>query len=109
MAADLKHRLEQMDYNIVGICNNEKDALKKCKETNPNLVLISFILKGDLDGIETAQIIHNIYKIPHIYITDKYDKKTFKKAETTNPYCILTKPFDDTELKNSIQMVILNL
>jgi len=109
VAADLKHRLEQMDYNIVGICNNGKDALKKCKETNPNLVLIALILKGDQDGIETAQIIHNIYKIPHIIITGKYDKKTFKKAETTHPYCILTKPFDDTELKNTIQMAILNL
>jgi len=103
MAADLKQRLESMGYNIVGIASKGKDAIKKCKETNPDLILMDIFIKGDIDGIETAQTIRNIYNIPHIYLTGNYDNTIFKRAATTLPHGYITKPFDDTGLQNAIE------
>jgi DNA-binding NarL/FixJ family response regulator len=91
-----------MDFNVVGICSNGLDAMKKCRETNPELVLMDIMLKGDLNGIETANNIKKIYKIPHIYLTAFYDKTMVERAKTTNPSSYINKPFDNTELKNAI-------
>ena len=107
VAEDLKQRLESMGYNIVGIASNGKDAIKKCKDTNPDLILMDIILKGNIDGIKTAQNIIKHHNIPHIYLTGNYDKKIMKKAKTTQPSSYITKPFDDSEIQNAIQMAFI--
>jgi CheY-like chemotaxis protein len=107
VATDLKQRLESMGYNMVGIVSNGKDAIKKCKETNPDLILMDIVLKGDIDGIKTAQNISKHYNIPHIYITGNYDNTIMKKAKTTQPISYITKPFDDKGIQNTIEMAFI--
>jgi CheY-like chemotaxis protein len=106
VATDLKIRLGIMGYNIVGIASEGKDAIKKCRETKPDLILMDILLKGNIDGIETARIINKLFNIPFIYLTGNYDKAIFKIAETTKPSSYLTKPFDSTELKTAIKTAI---
>jgi DNA-binding NarL/FixJ family response regulator len=106
VATDLKIRLEIMSYTIVGIVSNGKDAIKKCRETRPDLILMDILLKGNIDGIETAQIINKLFNIPFIYLTGNYDKAIFKRAETTKPSGYLNKPFDGTELQTAIKTAI---
>jgi CheY-like chemotaxis protein len=98
VAEDLKQRLENLGYNIVGITAKGRDAIKKCRETRPDLILMDILLKGNIDGIKTAQIINKLFNVPFIYLTGNYDKAIFKRAETTKPSDYLTKPFDGTEL-----------
>lgn len=95
-----------MGYNIVGIASSGEDAIKKCGKINPDLVLMNINLKGDIDGIETAQQIRNVYNIPFIYITGYFDNKSMERAATTLPRGYLTKPFEDTEIQNAIEMAI---
>jgi CheY-like chemotaxis protein len=92
-----------MGYIIVGIASDDKDAIKKCKETNPDLILMDIVLKGNIDGIKTAQNIIKHHNIPHIYLTGNYDKTIIKKAKTTQPSSYITKPFDDIEIQNAIE------
>ena len=54
-AQDLKYRLERLGYIVVGTAGSGEEAIKKAKETYPDLILVDISLKGEMDGIETAQ------------------------------------------------------
>ena len=105
VARDIKERLENMDYNVLDIVSNGEDAIRKSNETKPDVVLMDVVLKGDLDGIETAQKIQ-ANNIPIIYVTAYYDNETLKRAATTSPSGFILKPFDDVGLDTSIQLAL---
>jgi DNA-binding NarL/FixJ family response regulator len=106
VARDIKERLEHMDYNVLDIVSNGEDAIRKSNETKPDVVLMDVVLKGDLDGIETAQKIQSHNNVPIIYITAYYDNKTLKRAATTLPSGFILKPFDDVGLDTSIRLAL---
>ena len=106
VARDIKERLEHMDYNVLDIVSNGEDAIKKSYETKPDVVLMDIVLKGKLDGIETAQKIQASDNIPIIYVSAYYDNKTLKRAATTLPSGFILKPFDDVGLDTSIQLAL---
>jgi len=106
VASDLKQRLEKLGYKIVDIVDNGKDAIKVTEETKPDIILMDIILKGDLDGIETIQIINELHDIPHIYLTAYYDDKILERASKTQPYGYITKPFEDIGLYTAIQLAL---
>jgi DNA-binding NarL/FixJ family response regulator len=103
---DIKERLEHMDYNVLDIVSNGEDAIRKSNETKPDVVLMDVVLKGDLDGIKTAQKIQAHNNVPIIYITAYYDNKTLKRAATTLPSGFILKPSDDVGLDTSIQLAL---
>ena len=85
-----------------------RDALKITGETNPDLILMDIMLKGELDGIDTAQTIRNVYNIPFIYLTGSTDNTIRERAETTKPLGYIIKPFDDIGIQNSIEIAFIN-
>jgi len=67
---------------------------------------MDIMLKGKLDGIQTAEIIHREFNIPVIYLTAYSDKKTLDRANVTTPYGYIVKPFNEKDLFNSIEMTL---
>ena len=108
VAVDLKQMLEKLGYTVLAIANNGKDAIKKIGETNPDLVLMDIVIKGDMDGIETAQQIRILYDIPVIYTTAYFDDAILERAKITHPYGYIVKPFYEGELISSIEMAVHN-
>ena len=105
VATDLKQRLEDLGHEIVGIEGDGKSAIKKTVETEPDLILMDITLKGELDGIETAQQIQNIYDIPFIYLSGSSDTTTIERAKITEPSGYIIKPFIDRGLVKALEMV----
>lgn len=108
VAIDIKKRLEDLNYNVVGIVGNGLEAIKKTEELNPDIVLMDISLKGDLDGIETAEKIQDLYNIPFIYLTGSSNKEIFELTKKSQLQGYLEKPFDITELHTLIQSIINN-
>ena len=108
VALDLEQRLDDMNYNVVGIAGNGNEAIKKTEKLSPDLVLMDILIKGELDGIETAQKIRDLYNIPFIYLTSSLDSTILERAKTTEPSGYINKPFDDSEIQNAIQRTINN-
>ena len=106
VATDLKQRLERMGHEIVGIVGDGKGAIQTTLETEPDIIIMDITLKGDIDGIETTQKIHNIYDIPVIYISGSSDQKTIERAEKTEPKSYIIKPFADKIIQNAIEMAV---
>ncbi len=108
VAVDLKQMLEKLGYVVLAIANNGKDAIKKIGEANPDLILMDIVIKGEMDGIETAQQIRVLYDIPVIYTTAYFDDAILERAKITRPYGYIVKPFYEGELISSIEMAVHN-
>jgi len=105
-AMDIKNRLEQMKYNVVGTAFSGIDAITKAKELKPNLILMDVVLKGPMDGTEAAQIISRELHVPIIYLTAYSDSDTFNRAKLCIPYGYITKPFEARDLRVAIEMAV---
>ena len=106
IADDIKQQLEDLGYDVVGISGDGEDALKKAGESKPDLILMDIILTGDVDGIETAQQINELYSVPFIYLTAYYDDEILERASLTQPAGYITKPFSSVGLHAAIQMAL---
>ena len=67
---------------------------------------MDIVLKGDMDGMEAAEIINTHLDIPIIYITAYFDEETLERARKTEPYAYIIKPFKRSELNANIQMAM---
>jgi PAS domain S-box-containing protein len=106
VAMDIKHRLENMNYHVPAIISSGEEAVEKAAETLPDLILMDIVLRGDMDGIQAAQIIKDNYNIPVVYLTAYSDEKTLKRAKITGPFGYIIKPFEDRELHSAIEVAL---
>ena len=69
LAMSTKQDLINLDYNVIGVTNTGKKAVKLANELKPDLILMDVTLKGELDGIKSAKQINENLDIPIIYMT----------------------------------------
>ena len=84
-------------------------ALAILENETPDLILMDVNIKGDYDGIELADKIHQKENIPILFITSLQDDMTFRRASRTNPVGFLTKPFSKVQSMRSMELVIKQL
>ena len=104
VAMDVENRLKNLGYSVLAIVDNGKDAIKKATAYNPDLVLMDIVLKGDMDGIEAAEIIRSSFEIPIIFLTAYADEEKLERAKLTMPFGYILKPFRDRDIKITIEM-----
>jgi len=106
VAKNIQARLKQLGYIVPATFSSGEEALENIENIKPNLVLMDIVLDGKMDGLETAEIIHNRYKIPIVYLTAYADDITLEKAKKSVPYGYLVKPFEINELKSAIEIAL---
>ncbi|RKX76613.1 MAG: hybrid sensor histidine kinase/response regulator [Spirochaetes bacterium] len=106
VALDIKRYLERNGYIVSGIVSTGEDALKMLKDSETNLVLMDIMLEGEMDGVEAARYIREEYNLPVIFLTAYADDETIERVKITEPFGYLIKPFDERELRTSIEMAL---
>ena len=106
VALEIRETLENLGYYVVGEAQTGQEAIELARDAKPDLVLMDITLQGDMDGIEAAERIYNLYDIPIIFLTSHSDEATIKKAMRSNPFGYLIKPFNDRELYSNIEMTL---
>ena len=106
VSKDIQHSLKKLGYNVVGAASTGEKAITLAHETTPDVVLMDIMLKGDMNGIETAGKIKEALNIPVIYLTAYADEATLSKAKVTEPYGYIIKPFKEIDLHTSIEMAL---
>ncbi len=106
VAKDIQYSLKQLGYTVPTIAFSGEEAILEAEEIRPDLVLMDIRLKGDMDGVEAARQIHERFDIPVIYLTAHSDDSTIQRAETTQSFGYLLKPFLEKELNINIQMAL---
>jgi len=106
VAEDIKESLQILGYAVSAIAYSKDEAVEKAQETNPDLVLMDIVLKGETSGLEAAGIIRSRFDIPVVYLTAYADEKTLERAKITEAFGYIIKPFKDRELHTAIEMAL---
>jgi two-component system, cell cycle sensor histidine kinase and response regulator CckA len=106
VAGDLRSRLRRMGYRVCGIASTGADAIRLADEHHPDLVLMDIRLDGTMDGIQAADTIKKRHNLPIIYLSAYADQSTVERAKVTEPFGYLLKPFEDSELRTTIEMAL---
>jgi PAS domain S-box-containing protein len=102
----LKNTLAGMGFEVAGAAQTARDAIAKCGEVRPDLILMDIVLPGGMDGIEASTVIQSSHDIPVVYITGNADMATVKRARETNPYGYVIKPINAQDLFSTIDTAL---
>ena len=103
---ELQERLESLGYAVAAVAASGEEAIRKATETRPDLVLMDIRLKGDMDGIEAAAILHTRFDIPVVYLTALADQDTIQRSRLTQHYGYVVKPLEEAELHTIIEAAL---
>ncbi|WP_332774498.1 sensor histidine kinase [Polaromonas sp.] len=105
-AADLVDRLVRQGYKVCGVATSGKEALALARRHRPRLALMDIRLQGEMDGIQTAEMLRRKLDVPVIFLSAHFDEATLQFAKLTAPYGFLMKPFDERELQLNIELAL---
>jgi len=104
IATRLQQRLTQMGYDVSGVAYSGEEALEKARSLSPDLILMDIMIPGKLDGIAVAEIVKSEMDIPVIFLTAFSEEKIIERAKKAEPFGYILKPFQDLEIKASIEV-----
>lgn len=100
----LKHILRSAGFNVMGALNGS-DALKKCAEIRPDLIMLDLMMP-DMDGWETYRYLRQMTDTPVIVISAVGAKDEIVKTLRMGVDDYLTKPFYNAEVIARAQSVL---
>ncbi len=103
---DIEQLLIKLGYNVIAQADSGKKAMDLARETKPDLALLDIQIKGDMTGIDVAEAIRKEMDIPIIYLTANADEATVEKAKYTEPHGYILKPFQEINLRTTIEMAM---
>ncbi|HSA77765.1 MAG TPA: response regulator, partial [Nitrospirota bacterium] len=106
IADDIKSYLQKFGYKVPSIATSGEEALKRVRDIRPDLVLMDIVLRGEMDGIETAERIRSEFDVPVVYLTAFADDQTLERAKITEPFGYIIKPFEERDLYTTIEMAL---
>lgn len=106
VARDLQESLTRLGYRVVGVAGDGAQAVSLVEQQEPDLVVMDVTLRGDLDGIQTARLIHERSQAPVVFLTGHSDPATLQRAVSAGPLGYILKPFQEVELRCAIEVAI---
>lgn len=106
VAWHIQEALEKLGHTVVATIACGQKAIVIAEATQPDLVLMDIRLKGKIDGIEAAKEIRERFNIPVIYLTAYADDQTLERALSTNPFGYIIKPFQEKELRTTLEIAL---
>lgn len=102
----LERRLNKLGYSVSAIVGCGEEAVEKVKENPPDLVLMDIVLKGEIDGIETAQKMRTHFDVAIIFLTAHANKDRLERTKLVYPFGFIFKPVEDEDLGVAIEMAL---
>ena len=105
-------RLLQVNFRLEGYevdtAAHGEEALKKARETNPDLILLDVMMPG-LDGWEVCRQLKedpSTSEIPVIFLSARAQEEDRRKGHSLGVVDYVTKPFDPGELVTLIDNIL---
>jgi PAS domain S-box-containing protein len=106
IARDIEVSLRDLGYSVCDTADNGPEAIEKAIQTRPDAVLMDVRLRGGMDGVMAAQQIRDRLSVPVVFLTAYADEPTLRRAEATQPFGYVLKPFDDRDLHVALVMAL---
>jgi CheY-like chemotaxis protein len=102
LAMVYRQRLQELGDLDVEHAFDAETALLAVERCLPKVILLDIKLRGEIDGIEMAEIVRRRYDVPIVFITAYSDADTLHRAWRTRPVNILNKVGDGREMKKVV-------
>lgn len=106
IAADLELRLRELGHTVCGKATSGEIAVALVEQHHPDLVMMDIVIQGELDGIDLAEIFQYKWGIPVVFLIAYADTNRLERAKLVYPFGYLFKPFQDRDLKITVDMVL---
>lgn len=93
-----RYILESTDYKVIGPVDNSEEAIEVALKERPSCILMDVRIEGELDGIDAAKKIREVYNVPIIFTTGNSDITTIERANSINLIGFLVKPIRKEQL-----------
>lgn len=104
VALDLQEILDAAGYTTF-VTHNSNEAIAVLKKAKPHLAICDINLGKGSTGIEFAIEARTIMpQLEIIYVTAFSDQKVVESAELTNPFNYIVKPWNEEQIKVSVNM-----
>jgi DNA-binding LytR/AlgR family response regulator len=100
--------LEELGYTHCGPAISYTEAMEMLDQNKPDLLLLDIQLSGKKDGIDVAEKINELYRLPFIFLTANSDGETIDRAKKVKPHAYIVKPFTKDELFAAIEIAFSN-
>ena len=104
--SDLKLILGNLGHSLVSVASSGDEAVKKAGDLNPDLILIDIKIKGEMSGVEAADKINDLYKIPVIFLTIFIKNCLIKSFGLPENAIVLSKPVKQEHLEYGISRAV---
>ena len=103
IAEDLRARLMDAGYDVVGIADRGERALMLAEEKKPQVAIVDIMLKDAVDGISVGQYLTE-RGVAVIHLTALFERA----LRETRGYAVelLSKPFTDQELLAAVEKAL---
>ncbi len=99
----LSKMIQRLGYDVLEIVTKGREAIKRVKELEPQLILMDIMLEDDVDGIDAMLTLRKENNnTPVIYITGNSDPVNKERAKETDYIEYLIKPVGFEDLKKTI-------
>ncbi|MCP4459109.1 MAG: response regulator [Cytophagales bacterium] len=102
----MKNVLERAGYEVPAIFTTGEELIEFLKNANPDLVLMDVMLEGELDGINTIDIVRNQHKSPVIFLTALSDSDSIQRIGEIKNCTLINKPFDEAQLVSTVEQAV---
>ena len=104
VAMEIATYVRELGYRVAGLASRADMAINIAEHSHVDVVLMDVHIKGEMDGIDLAEILKVRYALGIIYITAFNDDVCIERAVETNPVAYLTKPFNRKELSAALKI-----
>lgn len=106
VALSLRMQLQRNGYRIVGVVDSSYEALECIEKDRPDLILMDYNIRGAMNGIDTAQIIHLRNKIPIVFLSSLDNENIIRRIRALENCSFMPKPVDINNLKRVIDQKV---
>ncbi|MCB0505239.1 MAG: response regulator [Cyclobacteriaceae bacterium] len=108
VATNVSSILKTGGYEVILVCDTGEEAVEFLRKEKVDLAIIDINLAGVLDGIQTANILADRFKVPFIFLTANDTMEAVEKALVTRPAAYLAKPFNPVTLASTVKVALYN-
>jgi len=102
----LRTLLTDWGYSVLAVLDEAEKAAEFIEADPPDLVLMDVRLKGKMDGIEAACLIHEQFGIPVVFLSAHNDEATRRRIEASRAYGHVIKPFNERDLYVAVKSAL---
>jgi diguanylate cyclase (GGDEF)-like protein/PAS domain S-box-containing protein len=103
IAKGIEKRLREMGYAVVGVAS-AGCAVDRAAQLRPEIILMNIDLGHGTDGVDLVKSIQSRVDIPVVFLTAQPDTAAIERANLTEPFAYVLKPYEARDLQTAIEI-----